>query len=749
MGWIRYATITLMNALGVVIGIIWVPASPAFAQDSLQLETSPFQVETSLFESNFNLQFPETQVKSLEELYQLRETAISELNQIADTLNTLPQATWQSDLYQTRYQALAADLQALEDRIALEQDANRYWLQAAQFAITAVELGRHPAPSIETWKQAQDNWLQAINTLRQIPQESLLTERAIQKMIEYQSSLAIASYELQIVRSQGIQTKAQATTSPLSVPATTFSAPTATSNPPELKIYGDTNRDGVVNEADLVGKNQWSLTQGTLMLFNNNDNDGDGVQDWQDQLVNGEQDALNLAQVHLDFAENLENADVFLNVDATDRAYINVFQKTPRGWKPVDISGTEPLVWDQKIILGVEAKQFATPDWLGVVTLTAQLTQDGEEIATDSLQLGVVPWLLSPNTAPVQEVHVSERSGFNQEFIRQLQETVEKTGAKTQIVPGGTVWMQATQEIGYVQFPGKDGSRQLNVALNANRMNESDHYAKSLLGKDFGWFEIGKPRQLDPLNRWVDWYGNLAVTPPLPGYPLGRIYYGDSGTATLDPEIVEFLAAQKVQGPPLPIDTSWLLIRHVDEIISFIPTNSGEPKLLIVSPEAGVKLLQDLERKGYGAVTINRGLSTETTVKGALSNLMLIQHNQQLQRQHLNPLMQTLKQEFNLKESQIIPVPALFGYTGYSWWPNMVNALVVNGQLLVSSPRGALINGQDYTQENFRKILEGAGLEITFLDDQYYQELRGNTHSATNTTRQGETQPFWELLSDE
>ena len=70
----------------------------------------------------------------------------------------------------------------------------------------------------------------------------------------------------------------------------------------------------------------------------------------------------------------------------------------------------------------------------------------------------------------------------------------------------------------------------------------------------------------------------------------------------------------------------------------------------------------------------------------------------------------------------------------------------MNGELLVSNPRGALIDGQDYTQENFKRRVAVAGINVNFLDDDYYQELQSNIYSATNTTRVGIEQPFWEEL---
>ena len=76
---------------------------------------------------------------------------------------------------------------------------------------------------------------------------------------------------------------------------------------------------------------------------------------------------------------------------------------------------------------------------------------------------------------------------------------------------------------------------------------------------------------------------------------------------------------KEFKGRAVDIDTSWLLTRQVDEIINFIPSQTpGKYVMAIASPEAGVKLLEELSKTGYGEVTINRGLSNETTVSAAL-----------------------------------------------------------------------------------------------------------------------------------
>jgi len=770
MPWTRHIKIAMLNSLGVLVGILWVPVDRAVAQpyspeelDVQFTQTADFwDSEAPLLEmvqalDGQNQPRAISRAKSLEELYQLRDRLKQELNQAS-----LPPKTadfnkpWKYELQLKQYESLLKNLRGVEAQIVLERKAAENWERALELATVAVKKGQNPAPTTESWAEAEDFWREAIKSLRQIPRESLLAEQAIEKTIQYQGYLAIATYEkLTAVRTVAATPR---------IKSQSFTV--AAGKDPGFTMYGDTNRDGIVNEEDKNGKTQWSLNRGPLMLFNNDDDDSDRIPDWEDGQVNGKEDEADLAIVNLNISPDYAGSEIYLTADSDGPARINVFQKTATGWQGVDLAGKVPLEFAENIVLGVEAKQFADRDWAGVVTLKAIAKKDGQEAAFDGIVIGVVPWLLSPNTAPVTELHVSDRgvarqgldSGSdvagasrerlgNQEFVAQIEQIVEKTGVTAKIIPGGPTWMQDTKEIGYVQFPTQGKVENYNVVLNPKSNNSPNHetYNRSLLNRDFGWFEMGEPRQLDPLNRWSDAFGNLAVTPPLPGYPMGRVYYGNSGDETLNPEIIEFIEAQKLQGPPVDIDTSWLLTRHVDEIITFLPNKSGEPLMAIVSPEAGIQMLEKLADMGYGQAAINRGLSTQTTVRATLANKTLIQHNLNLQRNKLNPLLKKLKREFQLTDEQIIMVPVLFGYSGYAWSPNLVNSAVVNGELLASNPRGPIINGRDYFQEQFRQLIAVSGLNVHFLEDTYYQELRGNTRDATNTTRQGEEKPFWEL----
>jgi protein-arginine deiminase len=871
MRWVKYIAIVIVNAFGVVIGIIWVAVPATLAQPSLnyQLQISGRQLEGET-------------PQSLSELYKLRDRLKLELDQLAKTLDSAPffSEPWKPQIERQKSKTLVQQLENIKNRIQIEEKAKNIWDESAKLATQAVVVGRIAKADPASWEQSQHLWRLAINTLRQVPRDSVLANSAIDKTIEYQGNLTVATYELQVARSvqktleeeehkkelerQEFEREEQARKElerqefekqeiarkelekqeqarkelerqefekqeiarkesekqeqarkelerqefekqeiarkelekqeqarkelerqefekqeiarkelekqelvrkelerqELEINQPTTPEPntqkTFIPNPipflPSLAqskflFAGDTNRDGEINQQDELGKEQWSLSSGALILFNDKSSDGRKIPVWQETKVSAPRRAAMLSQVHLKLPENFNGSQVFITADSLAIPHISVFQKTSDGWQAVDISGVTPLVSSNDIVLGVEAKQFADRNWSGLVNLRASVTNNSLEIASSIIQMGVTPWIIPSNIAPVKEVQVSDRGLGNSEFISQLKQAVEPTGVLVKIIQGERAWMQDIQKNGYVQFPEKLKLRNFSVAVKSNSNPTDNNPTQSNSDRDLSVFKIDKTRNEESVNQWADGYGNLQVTPPMTGYPMGRVYYGNPGNSSFNPELLDFIKAQKIQGTPVDIDTSWLLTRQVDEIINFIPTQTpGKYIMAIVNPEAGVRLLEELAAKGYGDVTINRGLSNETTVSAALKNQALIQHNLNLQSQKLNPILEKLKREFSLTDDQIIQVPAMFGYSGYAWWPNMVNSVPVNGNLLVSNPRGALIDGRDYTQEKLRELLIPSGVNISFLDDKYYQELRGNVQSATNTVRNGQERPFWQSL---
>jgi len=101
----------------------------------------------------------------------------------------------------------------------------------------------------------------------------------------------------------------------------------------------------------------------------------------------------------------------------------------------------------------------------------------------------------------------------------------------------------------------------------------------------------------------LNYGGNIESTPPVDGAPLGKIIVGnttdqDSQAELMDPDLLRLLAKQKKQ-PIVEIDTSWLDVAHVDEMLSVVP-HGGRASgftLLHASAQAAVELLLRAEQR--------------------------------------------------------------------------------------------------------------------------------------------------------
>ena len=450
MRWVRYIAIAIVNGFGVVIGIIWVAVPTTVAQPSLN-----YQLALSGRQSD-----GETP-QSLSELYKLRDRLKVQLDNLAKTPDSGPFSAefWKSEIQRQQSQTLRQQLQNVQIQIQIEEIAKNNWDEAAKLAAQAVEIGRTSNPSSATWEQSQRLWQFAINTLRLIPHDSFLADRAIDKTIEYQGNLTVATYELQVARSvekiraeeeqvrelarkeqekkelarreiqrkeqekkelarkelerqefqrqelarkelerqelarkelqsqefekqelarkelerqelarkelerqelerqelarkelerqeserqelarkelerqelerqelarkelerqelerQELERNQQATPQPTTTPTpgpVTFSA-----SPSNFFFAGDTNGDGQINEQDEAGKEQWSLSKGPLILFNDRNNDRSKIPTWQQTKVIVPRRAAMLSQVNLTLSENFKTSQLFITAD--------------------------------------------------------------------------------------------------------------------------------------------------------------------------------------------------------------------------------------------------------------------------------------------------------------------------------------------------------------------------------------------------------------------------------------------------
>jgi hypothetical protein len=498
---------------------------------------------------------------------------------------------------------------------------------------------------------------------------------------------------------------------------------------------------------------------GNTIIPNVDDDDGDGRPDFEAEFANG--------AVEDDLLRILIKPDAVLPERAVLR--VDVPQPWARLVKVFKIGSGEKMFPPMEgplrlgpadagpngIRLAVEAGAFAGPGRPPDFDIAFRFeTKDGALISKEAVPCAVAPFLMSCCLDPVDAVHVV-RTKLTEGFVADLKPLVEAAGGRllpfeNAALPEHDIWFQDTTEIGYAT----DGKRVMRIALHGNRGWELDNlFAKAFLGKDSGVVHPGSYRGRSA--EWIDWFGNLEVSPPLKAggrtYPNGRIYAGRQDGRAMHPEVISFLEAQGAQAPVLWLDTSWLVIGHVDEIVSWVPSRVGNAyRMLVPSPRLALEILRKAEKDAPGCV-LNRGTKRDDTEKGefvevpvatALKDSALLAA-QGFAQGKIDGVRRTLQAGLGIADSDIIEIPVLFGtapgrFAGRydALTTNMVNSLLVNDTLIVPDPHGPLVNGKDVLLQAVRDRLEPLDCKVVAIDDFYpYHRYGGEVHCGTNATR--------------
>ncbi len=238
------------------------------------------------------------------------------------------------------------------------------------------------------------------------------------------------------------------------------------------------------------------------------------------------------------------------------------------------------------------------------LVLTAM--KDGQAVAQDRVLVMPTPFILLPNTLPVEKVFVSSLAA---KFGPRLKEIV---GAG-RIADGftDTPFIQDYFEAGTSSKPLISSTQQIMPA--AIQLVRQAGWSVG----DYMTVQMSRPIP-DAANTafsWIELFaegffadasyvgGNIEVSPPLAhmdpskNFPLGRIVVGNNlGTSTIAPEgslIKQFLIRQRIQAKRtvtgfhlLELPTRWLHVGHIDEIISFISGPGSRGFLVVIADPA-------------------------------------------------------------------------------------------------------------------------------------------------------------------
>ena len=538
-----------------------------------------------------------------------------------------------------------------------------------------------------------------------------------------------------------------------------------------VRVDVDADRDGVIGDNEAGKRNWvWGAGQRGAIALVNNDRDTASLDERQ-----AEDSELMEVLIRPTRAPLPPECELVLVMTRDEAVRVSIYRAgdgglelmlgvdpTDAGAQPRSVS---PPLGPDGARCFLEAHEYPGPFFEGLITLELQLRERGRTVGNDRALVRVAPWIMTPNTLPVEEVYACDTRATdipNEAFLRELEQVCRSLQVPMHIVSvdehRGDRWIQDEVEFGFSESP----THNLPVVCDSPRDRGLDHWSRLQVGPDLGHFRLAgsTPNSLDS-------FGNLEVSPPVTvgdrSYPFGRIVfggreYGDYGEATrqMMPELRRFLHAQKVQAP-IEIYTDWLAVGHVDEIVTFVPARNEKGfQVLLASPRKAQGVLDRLIADGHGETVMFDGLRRGDPATGPpaavgvqelRSDLLFWEANDSFQASmDLNREMFLM--ELDIGEADVIELPVLFWPTTpgdprtAAFFPDMVNHLVIGNVSVVPRPYGPRVDGEDAFEQAFRAALPGR--DTRFIDDWYaYHEQLGEVHCGTNARRKPWTDIHW------
>lgn len=551
-----------------------------------------------------------------------------------------------------------------------------------------------------------------------------------------------------------------------------------------IDMRADTNRDGTISfdgTADDDGEDVWDAKHGAVFLANIDDDeeacdsnkddiDLPKCNDAADEVVNGTDDALDLARIKTKpFANAPAGSSATISWTNGDR--VRLFQVKGTQYNVVE-SGMKIAIDDLKagVELAIEGKDIVRDKalWDGYVDVTYTINSGGQT-RTDKVRMRIAPLLTSHHLSPGESTWVSSfNNAGNQAMRADLATALAAAGRPAyQGINTTDSWAQDYWETGFMSMPGPNGEQHaIRVGIRsaneqgssaANPLRRAGRVVFQLRGKDFaGIQEYDKTRngKFDTLNS----FGNFETIPPYTNgtdsYPLGRVIRGQTATYYPDKVFQKMIESQLIQAP-LYIDTSWLLVGHVDETLSFIKASSPRGWVLLVNDAAMAKqMLQAQVDAGRGSLPMHVGKfwsnnqSAQVTISQVLSDTDVMSTSAEAVTE-VNGQLAVIKQATGLTDAEIIHIPYLhmtISGASIAYQPGMVNGIYISDTHFVApDPHGPVVAGQDIFKQAMVNALAPFNVTVHFAEDwDTYHRQMGEVHCGTNTIRQVPTAKWWE-----
>jgi protein-arginine deiminase len=560
-------------------------------------------------------------------------------------------------------------------------------------------------------------------------------------------------------------------------------------------LRADSNRDGEIRFDDSdKNKTEWNKTTGAVFLANIDD---DNVRckanlddltiaecnDASDEIIDGEDDALDVARLKTrPWPKTPEDAIGIVTVEPPNaQDHVRLFWKSgPAVTDFLPVMGDTFFTREEiqaGIELGIEAKDIVRDPakWDGYVDVRFTVTSVKKGTASEVVRMRVAPVLTYHHLLPAEKVWVSDtgRPG-NAEMRKGLAESCAAASvAEPQTIDVNDPWAQDFFEPAFMSMPGPNGTQHV-MRVNYRSANvfepkqqkrplrPAGQFVFKMRGKDVAGvqqYDLKHDPRMDSLNS----FGNFETIPPYEKdgqvFPLGRVLRGSTRSFFPDKTFASMVDAQGQQ-PAVNVDTSWLVVGHVDETLSFVRASTPRGwKLLVNDARMAKKMLEDQVAAGHGDVPMFVGKSwvdletgeerpAEVTIAKVLADTEVMRASAEAAVE-VDAQLAILKSEIGLTDDEIIRVPFLHTtYAGKSeaYQPGTVNGIYVSEtRFAAPDPHGPVIDGKDIFKTALSEPLAQLGITVDFVEDwEEYHLGIGEVHCGSNTTRKIPDIKWWE-----
>ncbi|ROT42954.1 hypothetical protein SODALDRAFT_336512 [Sodiomyces alkalinus F11] len=416
------------------------------------------------------------------------------------------------------------------------------------------------------------------------------------------------------------------------------------------EIRADTNRDGVIDDADAKDKTIWTHERGAIFLPSVGDSlSRCATVDLNDEPLSNDElaychDASGDSVLAPEYLAPLRLMPLNVSDDVVGRVYATPREAHERVRifmfvHDDDSAPPERESWAflergaqisadmlrQGVTLGIDSREFVRDAavWNGttVVRFDVFHASDPDQVVVgDSVAMQVAPVLTHHHLQEVETLvsAAAEEEGgrfdrrAQKRFNAEVDEARQVAGIEKELLllknGSGDIWVQDLLEPAYASMPGPHGPIAIRILLRSAQVwrGSGRQVFTDLRGPGIGGFQ---PRTFgnEGFFHTIDSLGNVETIPPYTsrsgvGYPAGRVIYGQHFGRHIAQPMRDFFEGQAggLQ-KPLVLKTGWLLVGHVDEFVQFLPYDNDLGFTIgVTDTELAYSLLEEAAAAGEG-----------------------------------------------------------------------------------------------------------------------------------------------------